>query len=225
MSRISIAIDGPAGAGKSTVAKAVAKQLGILYLDTGAMYRAVAWLANQHHVDVDDEPGLVRLLHEHPLRLEKTSSGTFTIFVDGQDVTPYLRSPEVSEKVSRVAAKPGVRRLLTQWQQEFSRHHGVVMDGRDIGTVVLPDADVKIFLTASLEERVRRRSRELAEQGFAVSEAELARSIEERDRQDSSRAVAPLMAAKDARYVDSTGRSVEEVVSEILSIVEQVVHE
>ncbi|WP_067933643.1 (d)CMP kinase [Alicyclobacillus kakegawensis] len=225
MSRMAIAIDGPAGAGKSTVAKAVAQQLGILYLDTGAMYRAVAWLADQHGVNVDDEAGLVQLLRTHSLSIGESSSGALAVFVDGEDVTPYLRSPEVSAKVSRVAAKPRVRQLLTQLQQEFSKEHAVVMDGRDIGTVVLPDADVKIFLTASLDERVRRRRQELEDQGFTVSHEDLARSIEERDRLDASRAVAPLCPAQDARHVDSTGRSVEEVVAEILAIVEQVVHE
>jgi cytidylate kinase len=224
MSRISIAIDGPAGAGKSTVAKAVARQLGILYLDTGAMYRAVAWLAAQHGVNPDDEAGLVHLLHQHPLEVVEVEPGVLQIRIDGQDVTPYLRSPEISASVSTVAAKPGVRRLLTEWQRAFSREHGVVMDGRDIGTVVLPEADVKIFLTASLEERVRRRAQELQERGFTVSHEELARAIEQRDRQDSSREVAPLTAAPDARRVDTTGRSIDDVVAEILSIVEQVVH-
>ncbi|MCL6598432.1 MAG: (d)CMP kinase [Alicyclobacillus macrosporangiidus] len=225
MRHISIAIDGPAGAGKSTVARRVAKELGILYVDTGAMYRGVAWLAVQHHVSPEDERALLQLLREHSLRFEYHPSGELEVIADGQVITPYLRDPEVSETVSKLSVHPGIRNLLTEWQREFAQRYPVVMDGRDVGTVVLPNAQVKVFLTASIEERAKRRQREFTDKGFDVSLQEMQQAIAERDARDASRSVAPLRPADDAYFIDSTGKSVEDIVEEILSLVERVPNE
>jgi CMP/dCMP kinase len=219
MSHINIAIDGPAGAGKSTVAKEVARQLGLLYVDTGAMYRGVAWLALNYGVSTGDEEALVQLLENHPLCFERNAEGGLDIYHNNTCINAELRNPDVSGVVSQLSVYPRVRAILTRWQQEFARNHSVVMDGRDVGTVVLPDAEVKVFLTASLEERTRRRVEEFQAKGFDVSVDELRRAIEERDHRDSSRSVAPLKPAADAHCIDSTGKPVQQVVDEILELV------
>ncbi|GGJ10277.1 cytidylate kinase [Alicyclobacillus cellulosilyticus] len=224
MHHLCIAIDGPAGAGKSTVAKEVARRLGIVYVDTGAMYRAVAWLALRHGVSPADEQGLIRLLRQHELRFERNGHGMFDVYVDGANITSELRTPEVSAAVSQLSAHPEIRRILTEWQRSFSRSQSVVMDGRDIGTVVMPDAPVKIYLTADIRERARRRADELAAKGFSVSVEELLHSLRERDERDTSRACAPLRRPDDAICIDSTDMTVDEVVERILSIVRQVHH-
>lgn len=221
MQHVSIAIDGPAGAGKSTVAREVARQLGFLYVDTGAMYRGVAWLAVTHGVDVSDEQAVLSLLDQHTLHFERNESG-LDVYVDGVLITPELRTPQVSDSVSQLSVHPQVRARLTQWQQAFVKRYSVVMDGRDIGTVVIPDATVKVFLTASLEERARRRSEEMEQKGFQTSFADLMDAISKRDARDSSREVAPLKAADDAVTIDSTAKPVKEVVNEILNLVKQV---
>lgn len=220
---VSIAIDGPAGAGKSTVARIVAKRLGLLYVDTGAMYRSVAWLAVRFGIRPTDELGLTRLLDEYPLGFERDPAfGTLVVRFQNQDITPELRSPEVSAIVSQLSVHPFVRERLTSIQRSLRRDSGVVMDGRDIGTVVIPDADVKVFLTASLDERARRRAEEItADQGREVSEVSIRTSMAERDARDSSRDVAPLRPAADAYILDSTGKSIDEVVDEILRLVQE----
>lgn len=219
MPHINIAIDGPAGAGKSTVAKEVARRLGLLYVDTGAMYRGVAWLALHFGIATENEDAVVELLEQHPLLFKKNRDNGLDVCFGDRCITPELRNPDVSGLVSQLSVHGKVREVLTSWQREFAREHSVVMDGRDIGTVVLPKAKVKVFLTASLEERTRRRANEFRSKGYAVSEVELQDAIQKRDERDSSRSVAPLKPAEDARCIDSTGKSVDQVVREILQFV------
>lgn len=220
MSPVSVAIDGPAGAGKSTVAKLVAERLKFLYIDTGAMYRAVAYLCVRENVDCSDTSAVDELVKAHDFRFEEGRDLGLIVYVDDQDVTAYLRSPDVSERVSLVAALPEVRSRLTQWQRAFAKTHSVVMDGRDIGTVVLPNATVKVFLTANVEERARRRQKEYQERGFDVSLVEIIDSMTQRDKLDSERELAPLTSAPDAVHIDSTGKPIDVVVDEIMRLVE-----
>lgn len=213
---LSIAIDGPAGAGKSTVARAVAERLGLLYVDSGAMYRAVAYLTIRHQAMPHDEESVLEVLSLHPLSFEQCTDGSLDIYADGELISGELRSPEVSRIVSPLSTHSRVRERLTQIQRNFREDHGVVMDGRDIGTVVMPDATLKVYLTASLTERTARRVGELQTQGNSVDTASIRRAIEERDRRDSSREIAPLKPAPDARILDSTGQSIEAIVAQIL---------
>jgi len=225
MRHLCIAIDGPAGAGKSTVAKEVSRKLGLLYVDTGAMYRALAWLALKYGVDVENEQAVKELMAQHQLKFERSHYGVLDIVIDGQSLYGKLRSPEVSGVVSQISTHALIRAELTKVQRHFGERYSVVMDGRDVGTVVLPNADVKIFLTASIEERARRRRDELTRKGHNVTMQELFQTIGERDRRDSSRETAPLKQADDSYLVDSTGKDVSQVVDEILQIVERVIHE
>jgi cytidylate kinase len=212
-----IAIDGPAGAGKSTVAQQVAKRLGILYVDTGAMYRAVTLTALVRGCSIEDEHSLREMLDAIDLMLE-IKNGVQHVYVDDKDVSEAIRSRDVTRHVSTVAAYPLVRERLVDMQRRIASHKDVVMDGRDIGTSVLPDAEVKIFLTASIEERARRRMEEFEKKGVHADYAELLRDIEERDRKDSKRAIAPLKQAEDAIRLDTTGRSIDEVVDRIVTL-------
>lgn len=216
---VSVAIDGPAGAGKSTVAKSVAKRLGFLYVDSGAMYRAIAYLCIQYDVDIQKAKDVLDLLEEHSVNFDEGPDRVMQVWIDSRNVTEDLRTPEVSQAVSTIAAMISIRERLTQFQRELAAGHSVVMDGRDIGTVVLPKAAVKVFLTADVYERANRRKLELENKGFQVSLDEMVRSVENRDRQDRNREVAPLCQADDAVCIDSTGKSVDEVVTEILSLV------
>jgi len=217
---VTIAIDGPAGAGKSTVAKRVAERLNLMYVDTGAMYRAVAYLCAQEGIDVNSERAVEAVLDAHRVSFEEGEDRTLQVLIDGVNVTSRLRAPEVSALVSTVAAHPRVRQLLTEWQRAFAERHSVVMDGRDIGTVVLPHATVKVFLTAAPEERARRRQEEYRRMGYEVPLDEMVKNVIERDRKDSERAVAPLRMAEDAVRIDSTDKSVDSVVDEIVQLVE-----
>ncbi|MGI9952877.1 (d)CMP kinase [Moorellaceae bacterium AZ2] len=219
--RDNIAIDGPAGAGKSTVARQVAEKLGYLYIDTGAMYRALTWKALTQGLNLADEKALSDLAATTSLEFRILAPGATAVFCDGQDVTREIRSPEVSQKVSQVAALPGVRRELVKHQRRMAAGGGVVMDGRDIGTHVLPEATYKFFLTASLEERARRRWQELVSQGKLVTMEQVREDIAERDRQDSQRAVAPLRPAPEAVIIDTTNLSPDEVTAHILCIIRQ----
>ena len=217
---INIAIDGPAGAGKSTIAKAVAKRLGIIYLDTGAMYRSVAYFMLKRGIDVTDEEKVGEALGELTMDI-RYENGVQQIYVADENVTPYLREPHMSKAASDVSALPAVRYKMVELQRQFARTHDVVLDGRDIGTFVLPDAGCKFFMTASPEERAKRRHKELVEKGSACTLKEVLDDINKRDHNDSHRAVAPLKAAEDAVRIDTTDMSIDEVTEEVIRLVEE----
>ena len=212
--RVVVAIDGPAGAGKSTLARRVAERLGFTYIDTGAMYRAVALWALRQGVDTRDMHRMEQLALAADIKLAPGK-----ILLNGEDVSEAIRAPEVTNGASRAAVLPGVRRALVAKQRAIGERSSVVMEGRDIGTVVFPDADVKIFLDAHPEERVRRRLVEERAKGAAVDESVLAKQMDERDRRDSTRADAPLAQAPDAIYLDSTSLNIQQVEEAILKIV------
>ncbi|MFD2045880.1 (d)CMP kinase [Ornithinibacillus salinisoli] len=218
--RIAIAIDGPAAAGKSTVAKIVAQKLTYIYIDTGAMYRALTLKATNESVALDDETSLARLLNNTTIELKQSDEGQ-RVLLDGEDVTLSIRSQLVTNNVSYVAKHPEIRQEMVARQQALANKRGVVMDGRDIGTHVLPDAEVKIFLIASVEERAKRRHEENILKGFSSDLEELKKEIEQRDLIDSKRDVAPLIKAEDAIEIDTTSLSIDEVAQKILSEVYQ----
>jgi cytidylate kinase len=209
-----VAIDGPSGSGKSSVARAVAGRLGLLYLDTGAMYRAVGLLAQEAGVSPDDDAGVTALAAGADLRFD----GDGRLHAGERDLSAAIRTLEAGELASRVSALPGVRRLLVERQRELARERGVVMEGRDIGTNVFPDAAVKVYLTASAEVRAERRFCELRDAGADVSLAEVLANVRERDGRDSGRALAPLRRAADAVTVDSTTMTLDEVVARVETI-------
>ena len=212
--RVVVAIDGPAGAGKSTIAKRLSERLGFTYIDTGAMYRAVALWALRQNVDFGDWHRLEQLAMAAEIELDPGR-----IRLNGEDITEAIRTPEVSNGASQVAVIPGVRRAMVAKQRAIGERASVVMEGRDIGTVVFPDADVKVFLDAQPQERVRRRLQEVRAKGEDISESALAAQMRERDARDSTRADAPLAQAPDAIYLDSTALTVEEVEETILRMV------
>lgn len=208
---ISIAIDGPSGAGKSTIARAVAGELGFTYVDTGALYRAVGLFAERSGADPEDARRVEELLPFISLELIHRD-GAQHVLLNGEDVTNLLRTPKASVTASVVAAIPAVRSFLIDLQRDLARSRDVIMDGRDIGTVILPHAQIKIFLTASAEDRARRRYEELVARGQNVSYEEVLRDVKSRDQNDSTRATAPLTAASDAITVDTTGNTLDESV-------------
>ncbi|MDY6940036.1 MAG: bifunctional pantoate--beta-alanine ligase/(d)CMP kinase [Cyanobacteriota bacterium] len=210
-----VAIDGPAGVGKSTVARQVAQHLGVVYLDTGAMYRAIAWQVLQLGLAVDDEAAIRGAIDRSDLRLEP-DGGSCRVWIDDREITDEIRTPEVTAKVSAVSALGSVRRFLVRRQQEYGRTGGLVAEGRDIGTHVFPNADVKIFLTASVSERARRRHKELLDRGYSITLEELEKTIAERDRKDSTRAIAPLKKAEDAVEICTDELTVSEAIEGIL---------
>ncbi|MBP2622479.1 (d)CMP kinase [Streptococcus oricebi] len=213
MKEIQIAIDGPASSGKSTVAKIVAKDLGYIYLDTGAMYRAATYLALKHQLTAEDSREIIELLEEHPIGFGRSEAGEQLVFVGDVDVTHAIRENEVTNNVSWLAAIAEVREQLVALQQRIAGQGGIVMDGRDIGTVVLPEAQLKIFLIASVEERAQRRYKENLSKGIETDFETLKKEIAERDYKDSHRAVSPLKAAADSLTFDTTGVGIEEVVA------------
>ena len=215
-----IAIDGPSGAGKSTAARILAERLGYVYIDTGAMYRAIGWKAKREGIDPDDEAKLADLCGRTEVTIKKDNSDP-RFFVNGIDVTGEIRTPEMGMMASAVSKSPAVRARLLTLQRELGRGGGVVMDGRDIGTVVFPDADVKFYLDASAGERGKRRYLELKAKGMDVDRAQITKEIEERDRQDSGRALAPLKKADDALLIDSSAMSIDDVLDRILSEVKK----
>lgn len=217
MKKISIAIDGPAGAGKSTISKVIAKKLGIIYVDTGAMYRAVALYAIRNGVNTRNEDGrLESILDEIEVDIAY-EDGVQHIYLNGEDVSDAIREPEVSMGASNVAVVPSVRLKLVELQRELAKKQSVIMDGRDIGTYVLPDADVKIFLTATAEERAKRRFDELQAKGIESSYDEVLCDMKKRDLNDSTRDFAPLKQADDAALIDTTKYNFDESVEMILS--------
>ncbi|WP_052128881.1 bifunctional pantoate--beta-alanine ligase/(d)CMP kinase [Neosynechococcus sphagnicola] len=213
-----VAIDGPAGAGKSTVARRVAQVLGLLYLDTGAMYRAITWFVLQNQIEITDQPAIAELVSQCQIEIG-TENDTLRVWVQGEDVTEEIRSLAVTAKVSAIAAQPAVRRALVNQQRRFGRQGGIVMEGRDIGTHVFPDAEVKIFLTASIQERARRRQLELQQQGKEeISLAQLEQAILSRDQQDSERNLSPLRQAGDAIAIPTDGLTIDQVVDQIVQL-------
>ncbi|MEH7457775.1 (d)CMP kinase [Bacillus sp. JJ1127] len=218
--RISIAIDGPAAAGKSTVAKVVAKELSYVYIDTGAMYRTLTYAALEQNVDIENEEKLMDVLKNVHIEFQQ-GENTQLVFLNGQDVSEVIRTPDVTNRVSIVAKHRLVREEMVRRQQELAAKGGVVMDGRDIGTHVLPNAEVKIFMLASVEERAERRHLENMKKGFASSLEQLKKEIAQRDKLDSEREVSPLKKADDALELDTTSLSIEEVVQKIMNIVSE----
>ena len=216
MKKLVVAIDGPAGAGKSTVAQLAAKELGYTYIDTGAMYRAVAWKVLQQGGEVTDEK-ILAVIPDIDVDLSY-ENGKTTVRVDGQDVTGEIRTPEVSHIVSQVAALGPVREKMVDLQRKMAERGGVLMDGRDIATNVLPGADVKIYLTASIAERANRRYKELREKGLAVNLADIERDIAARDKADMEREISPLVQAEDATLLDTTGMTIPEVIARIIGM-------
>ena len=216
-----IAIDGPAGAGKSTISKAAAKKLGYIYIDTGAMYRAVGLFATRNGIDSSDKNGVVSILDEVNIEIAY-NDGEQKIFLNGEDVSKEIRLPEISVAASNVAVIPEVRLKLVELQRSLAEKNDVLMDGRDIGTYVLPDAEVKIFLTASVDERAKRRYKELAEKGVKADFDEVKRDIEYRDKNDSEREFAPLKPAVDGVILDNSNLTIEESVDEIVKLAKQV---
>ncbi len=215
---IVVAIDGPAGAGKSTVARLVAERLSYLYIDTGAMYRAVAYRIMKDGVPVSDPAKVTRAAKKLDIRLKDTENGQ-RVYVDGEDVTEAIRSVEVTRLSSPVSAVPGVRKRLVDLQRNMADDEaGVVMEGRDIGTVVFPDAKVKVYLTASVEERAKRRTLEMTRKGMQADVKQVETEIRERDLRDSTRSTAPLAQASDAVMVNTDGVSIEQVVDKIAAI-------
>ncbi|GAE89035.1 (d)CMP kinase [Acetivibrio straminisolvens] len=222
--RISIAIDGPAGAGKSTIAKLISKTLNILYLDTGAMYRTVALKAIREGVDTSNREQMSKLVEDIDIKVVY-SDDIQHIFLDGKDVTELIRTPEVSIGASNVATVPAVRLKMVELQREVAKQNSVVMDGRDIGTYVLPDATLKFFLTASIEARAIRRYNELLSKGMTQMTLEdVKKDIEYRDKNDSSRDFAPLSKAQDAIEIDTTDLTIEQVVNKIMEYVKEYVY-
>ncbi|MCQ4864300.1 (d)CMP kinase [Pseudoflavonifractor phocaeensis] len=217
----SIAVDGPSGAGKSTLAKMLAEALGYLYVDTGAIYRTVGLSACRRGVDPGDGAAVVPMLAGLDIDLRHGEDGLQHMYLDGEDVTDEIRRPEISKYASAVSALPQVRAFLMDMQRELARRQNVIMDGRDIGTVVLPGADVKIFLTAAPEDRAKRRYAELLQRGHGGDYETVLRDIIQRDENDTRRAAAPLRQAEDALLVDTTGKSLEESFDVLLNTIKE----
>ena len=217
---INVAIDGPAGAGKSTVARAAAKELGYIYVDTGALYRAVGVYGLRHGIPTDNGEKISAILPEIKVELNFID-GVQHVFLNGDDVSEEIRLPEASMAASNVSAIPSVRAFLFDLQREIAAKNNCIMDGRDIGTVVLPDAKVKIFLTADDEERAMRRYKQNLEKGIETTYEEVLEGIKERHRLETEREIAPLTKAPDAVYIDSTGMTIEEEAEEVIKVIKE----
>ncbi|MBO8441868.1 MAG: (d)CMP kinase [Firmicutes bacterium] len=222
MKKLQIAIDGPASAGKSTVAKLIAKKYNYLYLDTGAMYRVITLMALRNNLDLNNERIIMDKIVDHTDISFKVGEDDQLVFANNEDVTLAIRQENVTNNVSTIAALSSVRSALTEKMQLMAKNGGIVMDGRDIGTTVLPYADVKIFLVASVKERALRRFKENQQKGIDVSLETLEQEIETRDYKDSHRKVSPLTQAEDAQLIDTTSMTLEEVVNKISAIIDQI---
>ncbi len=218
MSSINIAIDGPAGAGKSTVAKGLAKELGYIYVDTGALYRAIGVYALRKGIDTKDAEGVETVLKDITVEL-KFVDGVQKVFLCGEDVSEEIRTPDASMAASNVSAIPAVRAFLLDLQRDIAKKNNCLMDGRDIGTVVLPDAQIKIFMTADVEERAMRRYKELQEKGINDSYEQVLQEMKERDFQDSNRPIAPLKPAEDSIVFNSTGHTLQQSIDELRDLI------
>lgn len=216
---INVAIDGPAGAGKSTIAKAAAKQLNYIYVDTGALYRTIAYNAVMNNV-IDDTNGIIAMLDNTKVEL-KYIDGVQAVFLNGEDVSSFIRTPEISMGASKVSAIPEVRAFLLSLQQEIAKENNVIMDGRDIATVVLPNADVKIFLFASPECRAERRYKELVEKGANVTYDEVLEDVNKRDYQDSHREIAPLKPSEDSIMLDTSNLNLDESIELVIKTIKE----
>lgn len=217
---IQIAIDGPGGAGKSTISKAVAAKLGIVYVDTGALYRTVGYYVRTKEIHPHDREAVGAILNEIAIEVRYVD-GAQHVFLNGEDLGDKIRTPEMSMYASAVSAIPSVRAFLLETQKDIARKNSVIMDGRDIGTVILPNADLKIYLTASAECRAKRRYDELVAKGQEVRFEDVLREMNERDTQDSTREIAPAQAAEDAILLDNTGLNLEESVDAIIALVRE----
>ena len=220
MKYISVAIDGPSGAGKSTVARAAAAKLGYVYVDTGAMYRSIGLAVSRRGIAGEDTEGIKSVLPEIDIRLTYRD-GAQRVLLNGEDVSEAIRTPEISYYASKVSAVPEVRQFLLETQRNMAKNGNILMDGRDIGTVILPDAPVKIFLTASAQSRAERRCKELIEKGQQVTMEGILHDINERDHQDMTRAVAPLKQADDAVLLDTSELTLEESIEAVLRIIRE----
>ena len=220
-----VAIDGPSGAGKSTLARTVAEKLHFVYVDTGAIYRSIGWYALQQKIEPEDGEAVAALLEDLKMEIRYGEDGLQHMLVNGEDVTAAIRRPEVSAAASKVAAIPAVRTFLLEMQRALAREHNVIMDGRDIGTVVLPDASCKIFLTASAEVRAQRRCKELAERGTPQDYDSALEDMRRRDALDCSRSVAPLKQAEDAVLLDTSEMDFEESAAALLALIKEKIDE
>ena len=218
---ISIAIDGPSGAGKSTISRKAAEKFGFIYVDTGAIYRTIGLATKIRGVSLDDTAAVVALLPTLEIELKYNDAGEQHMYLDGNDVSRDIRLPEVSMLASKVSAIPAVREFLVDMQRGMAEKYDVIMDGRDIGTVILPNADLKIFLTADVRDRVRRRYEELHAKGMEKPFDEVLAEMEKRDEQDTQRAAAPLKAADDAVLLDTSGNTLEESIDEVCRLISE----
>ena len=220
-----IAIDGPAAVGKSTMGKLIARELGFLYIDTGAIYRAITWKVLKNNINVNDENIISNLVSNTCVTIEKANCKSlndyYHIFVDGEDITEEIRNPRIDQNVSQIARLPKIRKQLIYLQRKLAEKADIVMEGRDIGSVILPQADIKFYFTASEEERIKRRHKELMNKGYSIDYEKVKKQIIQRDKIDSKRKYAPLIKAKDAILIDSTEKSIEEVKDKILKIIKK----
>ncbi len=220
-----IAIDGPAAVGKSTMGKLIARELDFLYIDTGAIYRAITWKVLKNNINVNDENIISNLVSDTCITIEKANCKSLNdychIFVDGENITEEIRNPKIDQNVSQIARLPKIRKQLIYLQRKLAEKGNIVMEGRDIGSVILPQSDIKFYFTASEEERIKRRYKELIDKGYSIDCKEVKKQIIQRDKIDSKRKYAPLIKAKDAILIDSTKKSIEEVKDNILKIIKK----